>query len=208
MVLSGSLQPGQRLVQSRLAGQFNVAQGVVRESLLELSCSGLVEAIDDFGVFVSKLGGPTVVEALEIREVLEGLAARLCCRRASREDIENLKATVENIHTLGCEGECDRALKMDRAFHQKIVEISRNETLEAVTASHWTLRLVLKMSFDVEIVYSAHKAIVDAIEQNQPDLAERLMRDHIRSGREVVKQMVQEGTFTPEWFCDSEYGTL
>lgn len=204
MVLSGSLQPGQRLVQDSLAKQFQVAQGVVRESLLELSCCGLVEAIDNFGIFVSKLDGAQVVEALEIREVLEGLASRLCCRRANREDIEKLKSMVERIHDLGCENKCDEALKMDRAFHQQIIQIANNGTLQIVTNSHWALGLVLKMSFDVEIVYDAHQAIIEAIEQNLPDQAEQLMRDHIRSGRAVVQQKVDEGTFTPEWFCENE----
>lgn len=207
LVLSGSLQPGQRLVQDSLAKQFKVAQGVVRESLLELSCRGLVEAVDNFGIFVSKLDGASVVEALEVREVLEGLAARLCCRRANREDIDGLKKTVEQIYSLGKKGENDSALKMDRAFHQQIVRIAGNGTLQSVAHSHWTLGLVLKMSFDVGIVYGAHKAIVGAIEHNRPGQAEKLMRDHIRSGQVVVKQMVEEGTFTPEWFCGNETKT-
>ncbi len=202
--MSGSLQPGQRLVQDRLAKQFNVAQGVVRESLLELSCRGMVEAIDNFGVFVSKLDGKSVIEALELREVLEGLAARMCCRRANREDIEGLKKLVEQIHCLGNEGDTDQAQKLDRGFHRRIVEIAGNETLQSVTDKHWTLGLVLKISFDVEIVHRAHLAIVRAIECNRPGQAEKLMREHIRSGRAVVEQMLAEGSFTPEWFYDKD----
>ena len=56
LILSGEYQPGQRLVQQELAGRFGVAQSVVRESLLELQFCGLVEAVDNLGMFVSGLG--------------------------------------------------------------------------------------------------------------------------------------------------------
>lgn len=207
LVLSGSLQPGQRLVQDSLAKRFKVAQGVVRESLLELSCRGLVEAIDNFGIFVSKLDGASVVEALEVREVLEGLAARLCCRRANREDIDGLKKLLGRIYSLGKKGETARALGLDRTFHQRIIEIAGSGTLQSVAHNHWTLGLVLKMSFDVEIVHQAHQGIVRAIEGNRPGQAEKLMREHIRSGRAVVEQMVEDGSFTPAWFYDQELKT-
>lgn len=201
MILAGELQPGERLVQEGLASQFQVAQGVVRESLLELSCSGLVNAVDNLGIFVSELDGSKVVEALEIREMLEGLAARLCCRRASRENIDELKQLVDRIHKLGLDGKADEASLLDRQFHQQIVEIAGNSALQAVTNSHWTLRLVLKMTFDVEIVHQAHTAIVNAIDDNNADLAEQLMREHVRSARNVVEQRIADGEFVPEWLC-------
>lgn len=201
MILSRKLKPGQRLVQERLAKEFSVAQGVVRESLLELSCCGLVDAVDNLGVFVSELDGAKVVEALEVREVLEGLAARLCCQRASREDIKKLDQLVTRIYLLGQEGKNDEAALLDRKFHHRIVETANSGTLQAVTTSHWTLQLVLKMSFDVEIVYEAHRSIIEAIEKNAPDEAEQLMRDHIRSARNLVEQQITEGHFVPEWLC-------
>lgn len=201
MILTRKLQPGQRLVQERLAKEFSVAQGVVRESLLELSCCGLVKAVDNLGVFVSELDGAKVVEALEVREVLEGLAARLCCQRASREDIKKLDDLVSRIHVLGKEDKSDEAAMLDREFHHRIIETANSGTLEAVTLSHWTLQLVLKMSCDVEIVHEAHQSIVEAIRQNHPDEAEQLMRDHIRSARNLVEQKIEEGNFVPEWLC-------
>jgi len=201
MVLSGKLRPGQRIVQEKLAKHLGVSQGVVRESLLELNCSGLVNAIDNLGIFIVELDDGLAVEALEIREVLEGLAARLCCRRASREDIEELKMLVDRIHALGRGGKIDEASLLDREFHQRIVNIANNGTLHEVILGRWTLRLVLKMSFDVEIVYEAHCSIVEAIEAGHADEAERLMRQHIRSARSVVEQQIAQGTFELKWLC-------
>ena len=76
-ILSGESKPGERLSQQSLARELGVAQGTVRESLLELHWLGLVKSIDHMGVFVDKLDVDTVCEAYQVREVLEGMAARL-----------------------------------------------------------------------------------------------------------------------------------
>ena len=84
LIVNGRQKPGSKLVQQKLAKQFGVAQGVIREALLELQVCGLVEAIDNRGMFVSPIDAQKLLDAFEIREVHEGLAARLCCtRRAS-----------------------------------------------------------------------------------------------------------------------------
>src|SRR3954451_6879240 len=82
LILSGELKPGTRLTQQQLAKRFGVAQSVIRESLLELQFTGLVESIDNLGIFVSELDTEKLLQAYEVREMLEGLAARSCCERA------------------------------------------------------------------------------------------------------------------------------
>src|SRR3954462_6861348 len=76
LILSGELSPGMRLTQQQLAKRFGVAQSVVRESLLELQFSGLVEMVDNLGIFVSELDTNTLLQAYQVREMLEGLSAR------------------------------------------------------------------------------------------------------------------------------------
>src|SRR5689334_9487446 len=78
-ILSGRLKPGERLVQLDLAKEFGVAQSVIRESLLDLRLSGLVQSVNNSGMFVSDLNPHRLISAYQIREVFEGLAARLCC---------------------------------------------------------------------------------------------------------------------------------
>src|SRR6202035_829355 len=102
-ILSGESKPGERLSQQSLARELGVAQGTVRESLLELQFLGLVESVDHLGVFVEKLDAARICEAYLVREVMEGLAARLACRTASRSDISELKNIVERIYKLAQE---------------------------------------------------------------------------------------------------------
>src|SRR5881394_506931 len=90
LILTGELKPGTRLTQQHLAKRFGVAQSVVRESLLELQATGLVRSVDNLGIFVSDLDENRLLSAYEVREVLEGLAARCCCERASRADVRDM----------------------------------------------------------------------------------------------------------------------
>src|SRR5690348_11400313 len=78
-ILSGETRAGERLSQQSLARELGVAQGTVRESLFELQWLGLVESVDHLGVFVGDLDVARILQAYQVREFLEGLAARLCC---------------------------------------------------------------------------------------------------------------------------------
>src|SRR5687768_12338185 len=101
LILAGELRRGARLTQQQLAKRFGVAQSVIRESLLELQFSGLVESVDNLGIFVSDLDTDMLLQAYEVREMLEGMAARLCCERASRNDVKQLSEQAERIYALG-----------------------------------------------------------------------------------------------------------
>src|SRR2546421_2642328 len=104
MILSGELKPGTRLTQQHLAKKFGVAQSVVRESLLELQASGLVRSVDNLGIFVSDLDNDTLLHAYHVREVIEGLAARLACERASRTDVREMYELADRMHETALAG--------------------------------------------------------------------------------------------------------
>src|SRR2546421_2032099 len=122
LILVGEFPPGSRLTQQQLAKRFGVAQSVVRESLLELQATGLVESVDNLGVFVAGLDNSKLLEAYQVREMLEGLAARLCCERASREDIRQLSDMVERVHQLGVQGDEEQRGAEDRRFHHRTIQ--------------------------------------------------------------------------------------
>lgn len=195
LILSGEYQSGQRLVQQELAARFGVAQSVVRESLLELQFCGLVEAVDNLGMFVAGLDGQTMLEAYEIREVLEGLAARLCCETASRAELREVRQLAERL------GEADQPEVMgalDRQFHHRIIVASRNGMLARLTESYRVLGMFVRAYRDRESVHHEHLELIAAIEANQPDEAERLARLHVQAARESIQHQLAEGTFIPQ----------
>jgi len=204
LILAGGLRPGQRLIQQELARRFGVAQSVVRESLLELQFSGLVEAVDNLGMFVSGLGPQTLIEAYRIREVFEGLAARLCCRHASRADLQDLDDLTGRVHQLGREGDLAAMSAMDRQFHYRTILASRNRLMARLTEGYRVLGMFVSAERDIDQVRGEHLDIVRAIEADEPDPAEELARAHVRAARRSIERQVAEGTFAPRWVAQEE----
>ena len=204
MILSGQRRPGDRLIQQELAKRLGVAQSVVREALLELQISGLVRAVDNLGVFVSELGADDLLQAYEIREVLEGLAARLCCRQASRADIQELRQLTHEIHQLGRQDRKSHMGAGDKQFHNRMIQISRNATLQRLTKGYRMVGMLVRAERSIEDVRDEHLAILQAIEDDRPDDAERLARRHVRAACRALEAKVAGGSFSPQWIVDED----
>ena len=202
MILAGQKRPGERLIQQELAKQLGVAQSVVREALLELQISGLVRAVDNLGVFVSELGADDLLQAYEIREMLEGLAARLCCRQASRSDIQELRQLAHEIHQLGRQGDKSPMGAGDKQFHNRMIQISRNAILQRLTEGYRMVGMLVRAERSIEDVRDDHLAILQAIEDDRPDDAEDLARRHVRAACHALEAKVADGAFSPQWIVE------
>jgi len=202
LILSGQLKPGTRLTQQHLAKRFGVAQSVVRESLLELQASGLVRSVDNLGIFVSDLDTQSLIHAYHVREMLEGLAARLCCERASRADVRDLSEMVERIHELALAEDVARRGAADRQFHHRTILISQNPLLANLTDSYQLLNMVVQVSRDHESIRQEHLAIVQAIGSGDGNAAEAAARTHVAGARLAIQKQIAEGRFEPRWVLD------
>jgi DNA-binding GntR family transcriptional regulator len=202
LILDGQLRPGERLTQQHLAKRFGVAQSVVRESLLELQFSGLVQMVDNLGIFVGDLNADTLIQAYEVREMLEGLATRACCDRASRSDLRELTDMVEEIHRLGTANQDADRGALDRKFHLRIIEISRNDVLVRLIDACHALGMTVQASRPHGVIRREHLGIIAAIESGKGDDAERRAREHVAGARDALKRQIDEGTFTARWVVD------
>ncbi len=197
-ILSGESKPGERLSQQSLARELGVAQGTVRESLLELHWLGLVKSVDHMGVFVDKLDVVTVCEAYQVREVLEGMAARLACKNAARADIDELRRRADTIFHLAQDKDNETA-SLDRSFHLHITELSRNSTLLRLSQAYRVLGMTVRAYRDPEVIYAEHLRIIEAIAHDFADEAERQARSHVVGARESIEALAKKGDFEPEW---------
>ena len=205
LILSGEYRPGQRLVQQELAQRFGVAQSVVRESLLELQFCGLVRAVDNLGMFVTGLDAQTLLAAYEIRELFEGLGARLCCERASRADLRELVELAEENYRLGCEEKLEPMSGLDRQFHYRMIVASGNPLLAKLTETYQVLGMFVRANRDIRRVRNEHLRIVRAIEANRPLRAGRLARRHVRAARRAIERQLAESTFVPHWSGEAQF---
>lgn len=197
-ILTGESKPGERLSQQSLARELGVAQGTVRESLLELQWLGLVESIDHLGVFVDNLDASRICEAYLVREVMEGLAARLACSHAGRADIVKLRNMADNIYRLSQEKDSETA-SLDRSFHLHITELSQNSTLIRLSQTYRVLGMTVRAFREPSIIHAEHLRIVEAIEHNLAEEAERQARSHVVGAREMIESQVLQGKFIPKW---------
>jgi len=198
-ILSGESPPGERLAQQSLAKKLGVGQGTVRESLLELEWLGLVDSIDGLGVFVRKLDASRLIEAYEVREYLEGLAARRACGRVSQSDMTDLRAIADRIWRLSEKGDVEEMGAADRALHLQIMHLSRNGVLVRLAEGYRTLGMAVRASRDPRVVYDEHLRIIDAISRNMPDKAERFARQHVLEARLIIEQEAAKNEFMPKW---------
>ena len=185
-ILDGTLKPGDPLRQIPLSKQHGVSQSVIRESLQSLEQHGLATGADKLGFVVRTLGKQELVDAYRVREVLEGLAARLCCRKASRDDVDSLRALAEQIHVQS--GKKSRAQRSDLEyhFHQCFLTLSGNDTLQQVSIGYRYVGNLVVTERDPDQLLEEHLAIVEAVANNEPDEAERLARLHVAKSADSI----------------------
>jgi DNA-binding GntR family transcriptional regulator len=192
MILRGQLPPGSRLGQKELANRCGVAQGVVREALLELQRTGLVESIERRGVYVARLDRQTLLEALELREIHEAFAVRRCCERSTRLDMRQLVDVAERIYQLARAGKKAEMDALDHQLHGRLLELAGNGMLRDLSDNYRFLgQMGVGVERDERKVREEHVAILTAIADGRADDAERLIRHHIAATREAIESVLE-----------------
>lgn len=198
-ILSGELPAGSKLVQQRLAEELGVSQAVVREAVLELQAYGLVDAEDHRGMSVARIEASVLLDAYDVREMLEGLVARRCCERATRENLRELAEAAEAIRRHALAGEHEEAAARDRGFHLRLIAIAGNTLLDRLSQCHRALGKVVRAQRAPDAVRDEHLAILAAIGSGEPDVAERVARAHIAIGKAAVARLLAEGALDARW---------
>lgn len=187
-ILDGDLKPGHPLRQIPLSKEHGVSQSVIRESLQTLEQYGLVTGVDKQGFVVRKFGRAELIDAYRVREVLEGLAARLCCRKASRDDVRWLKNMAHQIHAQSGKSSRDDRSDLEYQFHQRFLVISSNEMLQRVSIGYRFVGNLVVTDREPDQLLEEHLAVVEAVVNNEPDEAEQLARLHVaRSADSIIR---------------------
>ncbi|MFB9375954.1 GntR family transcriptional regulator [Kineococcus gynurae] len=193
-VLGDDCVPGTALSEVRLAEQFEVSRTPVREALKQLQVEGLVEIRPKVGTFVRRITRREIGEMFQVKEVLEGLAARLLAARGDVAELELLERNVGRAEKATAAGRHDEYAELVHEFHRVIVEGSDNHKL----VEHYT-SLMNQLSYHRMVLRSVrhpgrlnrssgeHRRILDLIVEKDGIGAEYAMRDHVMaSAREVM----------------------
>jgi len=167
-ITTGTLAPGARLEETRLAERFGVSRTPVREALKLLSGEGLVENRPGRGMVVTEVRFERVVEMFEVMAELEAICARHSARRMSAEEQQALVQSCEACEAAARSGDPDAYFYANERFHQLIYLGSKNQFLcEEALALHRKLRpyrrLQLRVRNRMDGSQEEHRQIVHAI---------------------------------------------
>ena len=208
-LLSGRWESGEKLSELKLAGELGVSRNPVREALLELASEGLLERTSGLGCRVPAYDIESVNEMYQLREALEGQAARLACDQISRAQCKELADLAEAISSLVPSKDDAELRKADNRFHRRLVELSGNRTLlRSWEVNHVRVVNVNDTFSDDErgqptpvlqpdIEMDGHSSIVVAVMGSDPEEAEAAAREHVRSAlADITDRQTGHGTIT------------
>jgi len=197
-ILDGRMAGGARLLQTDLADQLGISRTPIREALVRLKAEGLVELLPGGGVQVKCLDLDEAVELYDVREVLDGLAARLAAGRADAGELKRLEKLLGRQAECVERGNAAEWFPAHVAFHEEIVKAAGNRHLARQSAVvRLSIRhfhpLLLRTEHRLENAYREHRAIYDAIRTHDGDAAERLARAHIANAKDIVLKTMTQG---------------
>jgi len=196
-IIERELSPGQRLVERKLSLKLGVSTTPVREALAVLKREGLVEGSAYGGFFVKRISRKDVIEIYDLREVLEGLAARETAEKINAKQIEELNSLLQSSDECLKGNDLDRYSDYDIRFHALVAHVSGNQRLcEIMQQLCNQTRTLMSTSATVpgrgDKSLAEHQKIVEALRKRDPGLAEKFARDHIIKVKKTVLNLRED----------------
>ena len=219
LILAGSLRPNEKIPSERqLCSRLDASRTAVREAIKELRGRGVIKTMHGKGSYVVDFLGEedqestlikvykshprALFDLLEVRENLEGQAARLAAERASEKDLYQITKSFNTMNRAYSENaEVLEAARLDHDFHRSIYEASHNPILvhtlqnlmklmqNSVVVSVSTLYHNDRSKHQIE---AYHRLIYNAILDRKPANAERAAKEHIRDVRDRILEIEKE----------------
>ncbi len=203
LVANGEVKPGEKLPAERhLAEMLQVSRPTIREAMIALEVSGLIDVRTGSGIYVAQQSHPQRItlddegigpfELLELRLILEPEACALAAERITDEQLAKLQTIYEEMRKFSG---TPRIEEVDARLHVAIAEATENAAITQAVQWLWTLRnqSVLSSGFHSRIleegIYPAvdqHKEILDALKTRSADAARAAMRAHLVAATEAA----------------------
>lgn len=199
-IVEGRIPAGSKISEADLAQTYGISRGPLREAISQLAAVGLVERRPNVGARVIELSSKQLLDIFHVREALEGMAARLAAENISPEGVEHLRETLEKHGEQISEEAGNTYFQQsgDLDFHYQIVIGSGSERLIRLLCHdlYYLVRLY-RYQFGMRskrgpLALAEHQHIVEAIARGDGEMAELLMRSHIRASRLNVERMLAE----------------
>jgi DNA-binding GntR family transcriptional regulator len=195
MIADHRFQPGARLNIESIARELDVSRTPVWEAVRRLEQEGLVENIPNRGVFMSSLTAAQALDLYAVREVLEGMAARLAATRMDDSSLENMAQCIQRQREVIENQDYLAYSKLDFEFHAAVYDACGNEWLRELleTIKNKMRPLTLHMQPDFSKLIDQHAELLQALRGRDPEKAEEAFRRHNQYMMAQIREDVDAG---------------
>lgn len=197
-IIEGRIKAGERLMEPDVARNLGVSRTPLREAFLQLESEGFVKVTPRRGAVVSELSVKDAEETYVIKSALEGLAARLAVKNMTEELLQQLRSLNNEMEKKSKQKDKDyRAiLDLNAKYHYLMNKASGNEKLchSINLLRKQTLRynyIYLNVLSHIDQSIQEHKAIIDALEQRDQKLTEKLVYNHGENAGKILCEYIQ-----------------
>ena len=183
-ILSGQIQPGERLAEAWIAEQLHVSRTTVREALLMLEREGHVVSTPRRGTHVMRLSPEDAFDLGLVRALLEGFAVKVLCANPDEALIDQLQTKVEEMQACRLPEDLPRLIQIDLAFHKALAAKAGSRRLVELFSSldgqigALYVRAVEKYGSDSQLVAASHHRLLEDIRSWDPVVAQQAVTDH------------------------------
>ena len=190
-ILTGQLQPGERLMEVHLAERLGVSRTPIREAIRKLELEGLVIMIPRRGAEVAEITEKSLKDVLEVRRALDILSAELACTRITDEDVEELQNACKEFESATRTKDLTEIAKADVALHNIIVEATGNQRLQQMinnlAEQMYRYRFVyIKDVTTHDMLIREHAMIYEAVKNRDIQKAAMAAKIHIDHQEESI----------------------
>jgi DNA-binding GntR family transcriptional regulator len=189
-ILDGRYPPGARIVETRVAREFGTSQAPVREALRDLEGLGVIEVTAFRGARVRHPSRTELLEAFEVRAILETRGARLALGNVDEADLAHLEGLVEQMRDAAEAGDPYAEAMADAAFHGHVMGLSGNATLERVwrTLEPFlrTYITIASAGVDRQAIADRHAPLVAALRRRDPTEVQAAVEHHFELAAESL----------------------
>ncbi len=195
-IIVGELKPGERLMEVQLADKMGVSRTPVREAIRKLELEGLVEMLPRKGAHVADLSVKDIMDVLEVRSTLDGLASSLSAARITDDEIKELKHLLSQFANYVEKDNLQGLIKKDVEFHDVIYRSSRNDKLIQISnnlreqVQRFRVIYIKDYSSSKDLVRE-HNEIFEAITGRNPEAAMKCAQKHIKNQEETIIKAIK-----------------
>lgn len=197
MIANHRFQPGTRINVEQITKELGVSRTPVWEAVSRLEQEDLVENIPNRGVFMAVLTPQKALELYAVRQVLEGMAARLASVRIDQKALAAMVACLEQQQLVVKQQNLEKYSKLDFQFHAIVYELCGNaylqEMLESIKGKMRPIQLSIQIEPRLNQLYEGHVNLLNALRAHDPDKAEKAFREHNQFMIELINQEAEAG---------------